>query len=121
VRVVCLTDSDRRLLAARFAEHANSHRRMRSAFLDAGVAGAVDRLDLLRRLEHSCRIDLGSVCHRFERRDRPETHPIERLVMNYIAQLHHSSEGAPDLWILLDRVEAIRELMEGRLVGEPGA
>ena len=121
MRVVCLTAADRRLLAARFAEHANSHRRMRTAFLDAGAASAVDRLDLLRRLEHRFRIDLGSVCHRFERRDRPETHPIERMVLNYVAELHASADGAPELWVLLDRVEEIRELMEGRLVGEPGS
>jgi hypothetical protein len=120
VHVVCLAASDRRLLAARFAEHANSHRRMRGALLEAGGHATVDRLDTLRKLERSFRIDLGSVCHRFDRRDLPETHPIERMVVNYIAEIHKPANGAEELWVMLDRVDEIRELMEGRLVGEPG-
>jgi hypothetical protein len=121
VNVVCLSERDRQLLMDRFAEHGNSHRRMRSALADAGVAQAVDRLDALRRLEHHFRIDLGSLCHRWGRRERPETHPIERFVVNYIAQTRRRDAGEEELWVRLDRVGEIRELMEGRLVGEPGS
>lgn len=92
---------------------------MRGSLLEAGVPATVDRLDTLRRLERRVGIDLGSVCFRFERRDRPETHPIERVVINYITELRQPADGVEELWVLLDRIDEIRELMEGRLVGEP--
>jgi len=117
VNVVCLSVPDRQLLMARFAEHGNSHRRMRGALAEAGVA--VGRLDALRRVEHRFRIDLGSLCHRWGRRDHPDTHPIERFVVNYITETRQRTAGEDELWVLLERVAEIRELMEGRLVGEP--
>jgi hypothetical protein len=118
VNVVCLSPRDRELLMARFAEHGNSHRRMRGALAEAGVA--VGRLDALRRLERRFSIDLGSLCHRWSRRDHADTHPIERFVVNYVTGTRQHGTGDAELWVLLDRVAEIRELMEGRLVGEPG-
>jgi hypothetical protein len=119
VNVVCLTQSDLRLLTARFAEHGNSHRRMRSAMQEAGALPAAARLEALRGLEKQFQIDLGSVCHRFGRRNLPETHAIERWVMNYITEVRRREGAEDELWVRLDRVAEIRELMEGRLVGEP--
>ncbi len=116
VEVVCITASDRRMLVARFAEHGNSHRRMKSALLEAGASDAAQRLVALRRLEQEFDVDLGEICHRYERRDDPKTHPIERVVMAYITQ---ARRGGEELWVLLDRVRQLRELKEGRLVGEP--
>ncbi len=115
MNVVCLTEGDRRLLVERFAQHGNSSRNMCAALRAAGTPGMATRLEALRKLEHCFRIDLASVCHRFERRELPATHPIERMVMRYITQLH-ARECGDELWVLLDRVEEIRELMEGRLV-----
>jgi hypothetical protein len=126
MNVIRLAPEDRRLLLARFEQHGNSHRRMKSALEDAAVADPVARLDALRTIERRFRIDLASVCHRFNRRDDPATHPIERMIMNYIAE-HRSADsdaggtGAAELWVRLDRVEEIRDLSEGRLVGEPGS
>ena len=119
MNVVCLSVPDRQLLMVRFAQHGNSHRRMRRALAEAGVA--VGRLDALRRMEHRFQIDLGSLCHRWGRRDLAQTHPLERLVVNYITETRQCGAGEDELWVLLDRVAEVRELMEGRLVGEPGS
>jgi len=121
VNVVCLGPADRRLLVARLLEHDNSHRRMRSALEEAAAERTTHRLDALRSIERRFRIDLASVCHRFERRDDPGTHPIERMIMNYIARPRGAEPDTSDLWVLLDRVAEIREFTEGRLVGEPGS
>jgi hypothetical protein len=118
VEVLCLTDQDRRLLAARFGEHGNSQRRMRAALHEAGAAGAAERLAALRQLERRYDVDLGEVCHRFGRRNLPDTHPIERFVMSYIAE-ERVLAGRGELWVLLDHLRQVRELMDGRLVGEP--
>lgn len=41
--------------------------------------------------------------------------------MNYIVE-HRPRESSPgELWVRLDRVQEIRDLSEGRLVGEPGS
>jgi hypothetical protein len=120
VQVVCLSHADRRLLSARFAVHGNSHRRMRGALEEAHAATAIAHLDALRGLERRFRVDLGSICWRYERRETPGVHPIERFVIAYITQCRRSERG-DELWILLDRVSEIRDLMEGRLVGEPGS
>jgi hypothetical protein len=90
VNVVRLSDLDQRLLAARFAEHGNSHRRMRGALLEAG----------------------GSV---------PDTHPVERLVLDFITEVRLPAGGAEESWVHPDRVAQVRDLMDGRLVGEPDA
>jgi len=119
VNVVCLSAADRKLLSARFAEHGNSHRRMRGALNEAGASDTAGRLDALRRIERTFGIDLASVCHRHDRREKPETHPIERMIMNYIAETRPAECGCEELWVRLDRVDEIRELMEDRLVSEP--
>lgn len=116
--VVSLSLGDRGLLAARFARHANSHRRMRAALLEAGAKDAVERLDALRALERRFEVDLGSVSWRYERRDEDGTHPLERYIIDYIAELHRTGDDEV-LWVNLDRVREIRDLMQGRLVGEP--
>lgn len=121
MNVVRLSDLDQRLLTARFAEHGNSHRRMRGALLEGGGTVTVARLDALRRLERSFEIDLGSLCHRHGRRLLPETHPVERLVLDFITEIRLPAGGAEELWVNLDRVAQVRGLMDGRLVGEPDA
>ena len=120
MNVVALSAFDRGLLTARFAQHANSHRRMRSALLEVDAHDALDRLDALRRLEKRFAVDLASVCWRHERRDHTGTHPIERFVIDYITEPGHGERG-DELWVLLDRLREVRDLMEGRLVGEPGS
>lgn len=104
------------MLAARFAQHGNSHRRMRGALLEAGATDVADRLTMLRRLERQFDIDLGEICFRYDRRTDPRTHPIERLIIGYITECRR---GGDEIWVLLDRVRQLRELKEGRLVGEP--
>jgi hypothetical protein len=116
--VVSLSLADRGLLAARFVRHGNSHRRMRRALVEAGAASAVAQLDALRGLERKFEVDLGSVCWRYDRRDDQDTHPIERVVLEYITELRRSGDGDV-LWVVLDRLHAIRDLMEDRLVSEP--
>jgi hypothetical protein len=91
---------------------------MRGALLEAGATAVVERLDALRKMERAVGIDLGSVCHRFDRRSRPDTHPIERLVIDFVTETRHGA-GGEELWVIIDRVAQVRELMEGRLVGEP--
>ena len=116
MQVISLTASDCRVLAARYAEHGNSHRRMRDALREAGAAEVCERLTALRALERRFDVDLGEVCGRYQRRADPKTHPIERLVIRFITEERH---GGDHVWVLLDRVRQLRELKEGRLVGEP--
>ncbi|MGH7506577.1 MAG: hypothetical protein ACRELX_13035 [Longimicrobiales bacterium] len=118
MQVVRLTAADARLLAARFAEHGNSHRRMRCALEDAGAVALAERLSALRGLERSFGVDLGSVCQLHLRRDDPATHPIERGVIEYITATWQS-EGGQEVLLLMDNLRRVRELMEGRLVPEP--
>jgi hypothetical protein len=121
VDVVCLTAEDCRLLSKRFAEHGNSHRRMAGALKEAGETETLERFGELRRLEARFEIDLGSLCHRFERREHPTTHPLERMILTYVATWTASSDGTGKLWVRLDRVREVRELIgEGERVGEPG-
>ncbi|HEX7118054.1 MAG TPA: hypothetical protein VF212_04665 [Longimicrobiales bacterium] len=120
--VVCLSAEDCRLLSARFAEHDNSHLRMTDALKEAGETEVLKRFGALRRLEARFEIDLGSLCHRFERRDHPRTHPLERMILAYVATWKSRPDGAGELWVRLDRVREVRELIEeGERVGEPGA
>jgi hypothetical protein len=120
MNVVRLSTADCRLLAVRHAGHGNSHRRMRAALGEAGAGAAVARLDALRALERRFAVDLGAICRLDARRSEPDFHPIERFVLSYVSETHASDHGE-ELWVLLDRVCDIRDLMEGRLVGEPGA
>ena len=118
--VIVLGPADRGLLAARYAEHGNSHRRMAAALREAGAEEPLERLRALRALECRFAIDLGSLCHRFDRRDQPGTHPLERMVLSYIAQERRAPDGRAELWVLLDRVRDVRAwIEEGRLVREP--
>lgn len=117
MHVVRLTESDRVLLCARFAEHGNSHVRMLSALADAGAQECRDRLAALRRIEKSFDLDLAEICHRHARRHDSRTHPIERLVLDFIAEERFDADE-PQLWVLPERVRQVRDLMEGRLVGD---
>lgn len=90
---------------------------MTSALHEAGSAEALERLHALRQLECRFSIDLGSVCHRYERRNDAATHPIERMVLGYVARPWRAADGREELWVLLDRVRQLRELIEqGELV-----
>lgn len=116
--VVCLTVTDQRLLLARWAEHDNSQRRMLDALSEAGAADAGARLLALRRIEKRYDLDLAEICHRHAHRNDERTHPIERMVLDFIAEERLLAEE-PQLIILPDRVRQVRELMNGKLVGEP--
>jgi hypothetical protein len=106
------------LLAARYIEHGNSHKRMTVALREAGASAAADRLHGLRSLEHRFDVDLGLLCQWYERRDAAATHPIERTLITYLTRSQNNSEA--EVWILLDRVRELRAFLEeGRLVGEP--
>jgi hypothetical protein len=114
--VVCLTATDRGLLRARFSQHGNSHRRMVAALRDAGADDAGARLAALRRVERRFDLDLAEICHRHAQRHREQTHPIERLVMDFIAEERLAGD-AMQLWVIPERVRQVRELMDGKLVG----
>ncbi len=116
---VRLSQQDHALLCARFAGHGNSQRRMRDALTETSTPGNVlDRLQALRQIERTHDFDLGAVCWRWEHRTDEATHPLERQVMEYVAEARGTG-GEWMLWVRLDRVRVLRELMEGRLVGEP--
>lgn len=117
--VLRLGAGDCSLLAARYGEHGNSHRRMVSALEEADAAVPLARLRALRILERRFEIDLGSLCWRRTRLDHPDTHPIERYIVQYVTRLREDEDGVQTLLVLLDNVRQVRELMEGRLVAEP--
>ncbi len=119
MHVLRLNPADRRLLAARYAEHGNSHRRMVAALGEAGAEAPLARLRALRMVERRFELDLGSLCWRAGRVDHPDTHPIEKFIVRYVARVRTNENGAEELLVLLDHVRQVRELMEGRLVGEP--
>jgi hypothetical protein len=120
IEVLRLDEVDCRLLSARFAQHDNSHRRMAGALREAGALDMLDRLRALRSLERRFAIDLGSLCHRFERRNDAGTHPIERSVLSYVAREQRGPDGRMALLVLVDRVRSVRALIErGPLVYEP--
>lgn len=114
--LLSLTRSDCGLLAARYAEHANSQRRMLDALEEACADAAFARLCALRQMEKHFQVDLGMLCHHFEHRNDHNTHPIQRAVMNYVAQWYVSTQGAEELHVRIDRVRAVRDIVEdGRL------
>jgi hypothetical protein len=117
MHVVCLSASDRGLLCARYAQHGNSHRRMFDALREAGASDACARVTALRRVEQQFDVDLAEICHRHAHRNDEDTHPIERLVMDFIAE-EHQHGADPQLWIMPERVQQVRELMDGKLVGD---
>ncbi len=124
--VAALTLSDRRLLAARRTEHANSHRRLTAALREAGAERALERARALRALERRFQVDLGSLCWRLDRVERGNAHPIERALVRYITEWrepvtdgeHRPDRSAPGhddgpvLWVLLDRLREVREFIE---------
>ncbi|CAN5822360.1 hypothetical protein BH23GEM9_BH23GEM9_24440 [soil metagenome] len=118
MQVVCLSATDRGLLCARFSEHGNSHRRMFDELCTAGADQAGARLLALRRMEKRFDLDLAEICHRYARRNDTGTHPIERIVIEFITE-ERCTDGETQLWILPDRVHQVRELMHGKLVGDP--
>ena len=111
MEVVALTVADQRLLFARYAEHENSHRRMRDALRDAGATDALARLDALRAMERHFDLDLGLICHRHQSAELP----LERAIMNYLTE--EREHGT--LWVLPERARQLDDLVNGRLVGEP--
>lgn len=117
MNVVCLSPSDRSLLCARFAEHGNSFRRMADALGEAGAADARARLTALRQVERQFDLDLAEICYRFERRNRDSTHAMERTVVEFVAEERQNGDEL-QLWIIPERVQQVRELMDGKLVGE---
>jgi hypothetical protein len=118
--IVCLSPTDRRLLLARFEEHENSHRRMFAALTDGGNAEAGARLLALRAVEKRYDLDLAEICARHARRNDGATHPLERLVLEFITEERHAEDGT-QLWVMADRVRQVRDLMDGTLVGEAGS
>ena len=122
MEVISLTRSDCALLAARFGEHANSNRRMLAALEEAGANESYTRMVVLRQMEKRAGVDLGMLCYHFEHRNDAGTHPFERAVMNYVAHWRMNAGGTEDLWVVLDRIRQVRDIVEeGRLVGEPEA
>lgn len=113
LHVVCLAARDRRLLRARWHEHANSHRSMLHALLELGADDDCARLNALRAIEKQYDLDLAEICYRHERRNAGTTHPIERLVLDFITEERHDEDDSR-LWVLPDRVQQVRELMAGR-------
>lgn len=114
--LLSLTRTDCRLLAARYAEHANSQRRMLGALEEAAADEAFARLCALRQMEKQFQVDLGMLCHHFEHRNDGDTHPIQRAVMNYVAQWFVGASGSEELHIRIDRVREVRDIVEdGRL------
>lgn len=122
MEVISLTQSDCALLAARFREHANSNRRMLSALDEAGAKESYTRMVVLRQMEKQAGVDLGMLCYHFEHRNDDATHPFERAVMNYVAHWRTNVAGVQDLWVILDRIRQVRDIVqEEKLVGEPEA
>lgn len=117
MQIVRLTASDRCLLCARWTEHGNSQRRMLDALSEAGAGDAGARLSALRSIEKRFNIDLAEICHRHDRRNDERTHPIERMVVEFITEERHADDES-QLWVLPDRVRQVRELMDGKLVGD---
>ena len=114
--LILLNRFDCGLLAARYAEHGNSQRRMLDALEEANANDAFARLCALRQLEKHFEIDLGMVCHHFEHRNDKNTHPIQRAVMNYVAVWCVRTDGMQELHVRIDRVREVRDLVEdGRL------
>jgi hypothetical protein len=117
MHVVCLSAPDRRLLRTRFVRHANSYCRMRAALADAGAHDSEARLAALRRIERRFDLDLAEICHRHARRHDSGTHPIERLVLDFISEERRAGDGA-QLWVIPERVRQVRDLMAGKMTGD---
>lgn len=120
MEIIRLSAEEYGLLLERHARHGNSHRSMAEALERAGERDTLEHLRALRRLERHYAVDLGSFCHRFHRRELATTHPLERLVLEHMAVWREVSGGARELWVLVDRLREVRDLIEeGELVREP--
>lgn len=113
MEIIRLTLEDCHLLATRFAEYGNSHLRFEEAIAAMDQPDAtLARLRALRRRECHFSIDLGTLYHRYQHRDDPGLHPLERSILDSIARWHHDLEGQAELWVLVDYVRLVRELID---------
>ncbi|HSJ23785.1 MAG TPA: hypothetical protein VK929_03805 [Longimicrobiales bacterium] len=117
MHVVCLSSADCRLLCARYAEHGNSIRRMIDALREAGASDAAARMAALRRVEREFDLDLAEICHRHAHRHDHGGSAMERLVVDFVAEERINGDDV-QLWVMPGRVRQIRELMDGKLVGD---
>lgn len=115
MEAVRLCEGDCRLLAARYAEHGNSVRRMAAALAESDAADGLDRLRALRKLERTFRVDLGSLCHRWLHREDEGVHPLEERVLAWVAQGRLGEDGRLEITIFLDRLRHLRDFMAGGL------
>lgn len=114
MEVIRLTTEDCALLEIRFTEHDNSQRRLEATVEEGGEhdAALLPRVRALRTLEHRFTIDLGSLYHRFQRREEPTLHPLERSILESIACWRMVDGGGVELWIFVDRVRQLRQFMD---------
>lgn len=95
---------------------------MLAALDEAGAKESHTRMVVLRQMEKQASVDLGMLCYHFEHRNDDITHPFQRAVMNYVAHWRTNAAGAQDLWVILDRIRQVRDIVEeGKLVGDPEA
>jgi NAD-dependent DNA ligase len=114
--LICLSKDDCGLLAARFGEHGNSQRRILEALEEAAAEKEFARMCALRQLEMHFSVDLGMVCYHFMHRNDKNTHPIQRAVMNYVAEWGFDVNAREELHVRIDRVKEVRDIVEdGRL------
>lgn len=70
----------------------------------------------LRQLEKHFGVDLGMLCFHFAHRNDTHTHPIQRAVMNYVAEWIAGAGEVQELQVRVDRVREVRDIVEdGRL------
>jgi hypothetical protein len=114
--LISLSKDDCGLLAARYAEHGNSQRRILQALEEAAADNEFARMCALRQLEKHFGVDLGMLCFHFEHRNDKNTHPIQRAVMNYVAEWTLDANASQELRVRVDRVREVRDIVEdGRL------
>lgn len=70
------------------------------------------RLRALRRLECHFSIDLGALYHRYLNRNAEGLHPLERSILDSIAHWHQRPGEEVELWIRVDNVRQVRELID---------
>ena len=114
--LISLSTDDCGLLAARYGEHGNSQRRILQALEEAAADIEFARMCALRQLEKHFGVDLGMLCFHFAHRNDKNTHPIQRAVMNYVAEWAFDANAAQELRVRVDRVREVRDIVEdGRL------
>lgn len=110
--LICLSREDCSLLAARYGEHANSQRRFLQALEEAAADDAFARMCTLRQMEKHFAVDLGMLCYHFAHRNDANTHPIQRAVMNYVAEWSIGRNSVEELHVRIDRVREVRDIVE---------